>query len=135
MSKKISEKRPSDNEVFINNDGNQKVFGPNTVIQINLKTLLIVLGILFSGLTTVWININSKIDKSNQYMENEVKSISGKIEAIREQDLKQLNINVSYMRGKIDAQLEKDQKEFRESNNSQINQIVPVDNLQPKLPH
>ena len=135
MSKRISEKRPSDNEVFINNDGNQKVFGPNTVIQINLKTLLIVLGILFSGLTTVWININSKIDKSNQYMENEVKSISGKIEAIREQDLKQLNINVSYMRGKIDAQLEKDQKEFRESNNSQINQIVPVDNLQPKLPH
>ena len=128
-------RKPSDNEVAINNGQNQRVFGPNTVIQVNLKTLLIVLGLLLSGLTTAWININSKIDKSNQYMENEVKSISGKIEAIREQDLKPLNINVSYMRGKIDAQLEKDQREFRENNNTQNSQAIPTDNLKPSLPH
>lgn len=128
-------KKPSDNEVVINNGNNQRVLGPNTVIQVNLKTLVFVLGLLISGLTAVWININSKIESSNQYMKEEVKSIQGKIDAIRDQDLKSLNANVSYMRGKIDAQLEKDQKEFRESNLNQNNSTQqPVENIQPVRP-
>lgn len=126
---------PEDNEVVVNNGKNQ-VFGPNTVIQINLKTLVIVLGVILSGLGTLWVNINSKIDKSNDSTNKQIDKISLKLETIRDQDLKQLDASVNRLQGNVDIILEMNQQRYRQSNlsNSDNNNIQPVSNIRPERP-
>lgn len=125
---------PEDNEVVVNN-GKNKVFGPNTVIQINLKTLIVILGIILSGLGTLWVNINSKIDKSNDSTNKQIDKISLKLETIRDQDLKQLDASVNRLQGNVDIILEMNQQRYRQSNlNILDNNIQPVSNIRPERP-
>lgn len=125
---------PEDNEVVVNN-GKNKVFGPNTVIQINLKTLIVILGIVLSGLGTLWVNINSKIDKSNDSTNKQIDKISLKLETIRDQDLKQLDASVNRLQGNVDIILEMNQQRYRQSNlNILDNNIQPVSNIRPERP-
>ncbi len=127
---------PKDNEVVISNNQNKKVFGPNTVIEVNLKTLLVVLSILLSMLTTAWVNITSRIEKSAEKTQQQIEKVSEKLETIRDQDLKQLRSDVDRMIGTSSRELERNQQQFRESNQSQIvqtnNQVI--DNIKPQLP-
>lgn len=126
---------PRDNEVVINNEKDQKVFGPNTVIQVNLKTLIVVLGILLSGLTTAWLNINSKIEKSNEIMNNHIEKVSLKLETIRDQDLKQLDASVNQLKGNIDIILQENQRQFIQSNG--LNNLInpqQMNNIKPQSP-
>ena len=125
---------PKDNEVIIGNGRNQRVLGPNTVIQVNLKTLVVVLGLLLSGLTTAWYNITSKIENSNEKTEKQIEKIYDKLETIKEQDLKQLRSDVDRMIGTSNRVVEKSQEEFRESNNFNSTESRPVDNNKPQMP-
>jgi hypothetical protein len=125
---------PKDNEIVIGNGQNQKVFGPNTVIQVNLKTLLIVLGLLLSGLTTAWVNITNKIEKSNEKTQQQIEKISDKLETIRDQDLKQLRSDVDRMIGTSNNVIQRSQQEFRESGNVSDHPTTQVKNNKPELP-
>ena len=126
---------PKDNEVIIGNGRNQRVLGPNTVIQLNLKTLVVVLGLLLSGLTTAWYNITSKIESSNEKTEKQIEKIYDKLETIKEQDLKQLRSDVDRMIGTSNRVVEKNQQEFRESNNFNSSESKPVNNNRPQMPN
>jgi len=125
---------PKDNEVIIGNGRNQRVLGPNTVIQINLKTLVVVLGLLLSGLTTAWYNITSKIENSNEKTEKQIEKIYDKLETIKEQDLKQLRSDVDRMIGTSNNVIQRSQQEFRESGNMSDHPTTQVKNNKPELP-
>lgn len=125
---------PKDNEVIIGNVRNQRVFGPNTVVQINLKTLVIVLGFLLSGLTTAWYNITNKIEKSNEKTEKQIEKIYDKLETIKEQDLKQLRSDVDRIIGTSNNVIQRSQEEFRESGNITNNSTTQAKNNKPDLP-
>lgn len=125
---------PKDNEVIIGNGRNQRVLGPNTVIQVNLKTLVVVLGLLLSGLTTAWYNITSKIESSNEKTEKQIEKIYDKLETIKEQDLKQLRSDVDRMIGTSNNVIQRSQQEFRESGNMSDHPTTQVKNNKPELP-
>jgi hypothetical protein len=86
-----------DNEVNI---GPQKI-GPNTVIQINLKTLLTLLGILGSGLFYLWSDISNKVEAYNKSNYDQIETLKDEIKSIKEQDLKTISIQLNQVDGKV----------------------------------
>lgn len=85
------------NEVNI---GSTKI-GPDTVIQLNLKTLVIVLGFLLSGLTTAWWNLSDSINKSNDSSAEDIKELQYDIKELKNQDLKTISIQLNQLDGKV----------------------------------
>ena len=111
--------------------GNRKI-GPETVIQMNLKTLVIILGFLVSGLTTAWWSLSDKIEKSEQSSSSEIKEISLELKKLKDEDLKTLSKQVEGVDGKL--------LDFfiRVQGNSGVrpttSEATPTNNQQPVLP-
>jgi hypothetical protein len=118
-----------DNEVKI---GNTKI-GPDTVIQINLKTLFIVLGIIMSAFTTAWVNINNNIKESSQKSSKETEEVAKDIKAIKDQDLKELSRKVYEIDGKVGVIFYQKQEELIKERNIETNEHS-VDNIRPIIP-
>lgn len=91
------EKNIKDNEVVM---GNKKI-GPETIIQINLKTLIIVLSFIISTAVTSWWNLKGLIDKSNLKSAEDIRELSKEIKSIKEQDLKTISIQLNQVDGKV----------------------------------
>lgn len=83
----------SDNEVQV---GKNKL-SPNTIIQVNLKTLIIILSFISSGLVYLWREVKSSSDSN---MEKVVK-LQEEIKAIKDQDLKTISIQLNQVDGKV----------------------------------
>lgn len=127
--------QPGENEVVVNNAGNQKVFGPNTVIQINLKTLVVALGLIISGLSTAYYSLSSKIEKSNEKTTKDIEVVSNKLEKIKDEDLSPLKDQVNYIRGQLGNVVNENQNELRQTNRiNRANESVNVENQNPTLP-
>lgn len=88
-----------DNEVKI---GRNKI-GPDTIIQVNLKTLIVFLGIVLSGLTTAWVNINKNIKESGEKASKETEEVAKDIKEIKDQDLKELSRKIYAIDGKVEV--------------------------------
>jgi len=86
-----------DNEVQIG----QRKISPNTVVQINLKTLVVVLGILGSGIMYVWNDITSTVENSNTNSKTQIESIKEEIKEIKNQDLKTISTQLNQVDGKV----------------------------------
>jgi len=86
-----------ENEVKL---GNNKI-GPNTIIQLNLKTLIVVLGFLGSGLLYTWRDISNKVDTSSKTSSEEINELKKEIKAIKEQDLKTISVQLNQVDGKV----------------------------------
>jgi len=124
---------PKDNEVIIGNGQNQRVIGPNTVIQVNLKTLMMVLGILLSGLTTAWINITNKIESSNEKTQIELKELSQKIETIKDENIKNLKSELELLKKPVNSVILEKQSQMQDQNITNSNNST-VENSKPNLP-
>lgn len=128
-------KKPQDNEVVIGNGENQRVFGPSTVIQVNLKTLVIVIGLLLSGLTTSYYNLSTKIEKSDEKLSRQISDVDKSLEALKDQDIKEIRSNVDVIRGQLNNSTQQNQNQFRQENIiNKVNQSGQVDNMKPVLP-
>ena len=122
---------PEDNEVLIGNGNNQRVIGPSTVIQINLKTLVIVLGILLSGLTTAWVNITNRIESSNEKTQTELKELSQKIETIKDENIKNLKSELELLKKPVNSVILERQNQLNQNTNTNVES---VENAVPNLP-
>lgn len=89
----------NDNEVQVG----QRKIGPGTVIQVNLKTLIVVLGILLSGLTTIYFNLKSSMDSAAQKNAAQIDDLTKEVRALKDQDLKELNRIVGEIDGKVEG--------------------------------
>ena len=86
-----------DNEVNV--DG--KTIGPNTVIQVNLKTLVIVIGIIISSITTAWWKLSDQVSDASKSAKEDVKSIRDDLNQLKAEDLKVLSVQVNQVDGKV----------------------------------
>lgn len=134
MSKKPNKENlvPEDNQVVISNGNNQRVIGPSTVIQVNLKTLMIVLGILLSGLTTAWVNITGRIESSNERTQIELKELSQKIETIKDENIKNLKSELELLKKPVNSVILERQNQLQ-NQNTNIS-TSSVENAVPSLP-
>lgn len=89
----------NDNEIKL---GQTKI-GPNTTIQINLKTLFVVVGILMSGLTTMYLNISSSMKSISEKNAAQISDLTKEVRALKDQDLKELNRIVGNIDGKVEG--------------------------------
>lgn len=80
--------------------GNRKI-GPDTVIQMNLKTLVIILGFLVSGLTTAWWNLSDKIENSKEDSSEQIKELTTEVKKLKDEDIKTLSKQVEGVDGKL----------------------------------
>lgn len=80
--------------------GNRKI-GPDTVIQMNLKTLVIILGFLVSGLTTAWWNLSDKIENSKRDSSEQIKELTTEVKKLKDEDIKTLSKQVEGVDGKL----------------------------------
>ena len=122
---------PEDNEVLIGNGNNQRVIGPSTVIQINLNTLVIVIGILLSGLTTAWVNITNRIESSNEKTQTELKELSQKIETIKDENIKNLKSELELLKKPVNSVILERQNQLNQNTNTNVES---VENAVPNLP-
>lgn len=128
-------RKPSDNEVIVGNGKNQRVLGPNTVIQINLKTLVIVIGLLLSGLTTAYYNLSSKISESDKKLSTQIDDLDKSLDGLKDQELKELRSKVDRISGQLDNTTRQNQNEFRQDNIvNRANESGNVENITPTLP-
>jgi hypothetical protein len=118
-----------ENEVQV---GQTKI-GPETVIQMNLKTLVIVLGFVLSGLTTAWVTLSMKISDSSKKNSESIDALSKDIKSMKEEDLKELSRKVYEIDGKVQVIFIDMQNGNRDRNSNSTNQ--PVNNIQPQMPH
>jgi hypothetical protein len=125
-----SQDKPQDNEVIV---GHNKI-GPDTVIQVNLKTLIIVLGILLSGLTTAWLNLSGTIKSANEARTEDVKDLKSEIKKIKDEDLKTISVQLNQVDGKVQGIFMNMQRE-NNSNTQPINQPIRATIVQsPNIP-
>lgn len=120
-----------DNEVDI---GGKKISG-DTVITINLKTLVIVLGFLVSGLTTAYVSLSGKISSSTQSTSEEIRDLSKEMKELRQQEIPKMREDV----GKIDAKVQiiydfVNRDNLRERFSNQTQTGTPVSNQMPIVP-
>jgi hypothetical protein len=118
-----------ENEVQI---GQTKI-GPETVIQMNLKTLVIVLGFVLSGLTTAWVNLSMKISDSSNKNSESIDALAKDIKSMKEQDLKELSRKVYQIDGKIQGIFVDIQNDNKDEETNSTNH--PVNNIQPQKPN
>ena len=111
----------------------QTKIGPETVIQMNLKTLFIVLGFVLSGLTTAWVTLSMKISDSSKKNSESIDALSKDIKSMKEEDLKELSRKVYEIDGKVQVIFIDMQNGNRDRNSNSTNQ--PVNNIQPQMPH
>lgn len=89
----------NDNEVNIV----ERKIGPGTVIQINLKTLVVVLGILLSGVTTLYVSLTNSIKSNSEKSAAQITELAKEVRALKDQDLKELNRMVFEIDGKVEG--------------------------------
>jgi hypothetical protein len=118
-----------ENEVQV---GQTKI-GPETVIQMNLKTLVIILTFVLSGLTTAWVTLSMKISDSSKKNSESIEALAKDIRSMKEEDLKELSRKVYEIDGKVQVIFIDMQNGNRDRNSSSVNQ--PVNNIQPQMPH
>jgi NhaP-type Na+/H+ or K+/H+ antiporter len=118
-----------ENEVQV---GQTKI-GPETVIQMNLKTLVIILTFVLSGLTTAWVTLSMKISDSSKKNSESIDALSKDIKSMKEEDLKELSRKVYEIDGKVQVIFIDMQNGNRDRNSNSTNQ--PVNNIQPQMPH
>ena len=111
----------------------QRKIGPETVIQMNLKTLFIVLGFALSGLTTAWVSLSMKISDSSKKNSESIDALAKDIKSMKEEDLKELSRKVYEIDGKVQVIFIDMQNGNRDRNVSTTNQLV--NNIQPQIPH
>jgi hypothetical protein len=111
----------------------QRKIGPETVIQMNLKTLFIVLGFVLSGLTTAWVTLSMKISDSSKKNSESIEALAKDIRSMKEEDLKELSRKVYEIDGKVQVIFIDMQNGNRDRNSNSTNQ--PVNNIQPQMPH
>jgi ABC-type phosphate/phosphonate transport system ATPase subunit len=124
-------KQIRDNEVDING----KKFGESTIITINLKTLVIIIGLIISGLTTAYVSLSSKISNYATSTQTDIKDLSKDMKELRQQELPKMREDVS----KIDTKV---QIIYDFVNRSNYQQIVPnntpgnnsISNQTPQMP-
>jgi hypothetical protein len=119
----------NENEVQV---GQTKI-GPETVIQMNLKTLVIILTFVLSGLTTAWVTLSMKISDSSKKNSESIEALAKDIRSMKEEDLKELSRKVYEIDGKVQVIFIDMQNGNRDRNSSSVNQ--PVNNIQPQMPH
>jgi hypothetical protein len=119
----MGEENLEDNEVKV---GKSKI-GPNTIIQLNLKTLIVVLGLLGSGLVYTWRDISNKVDSSRKTSSEEINELQNEIKAIKEQDLKTISVQLNQVDGKVQGIFMNVQKDVYNPN------MVSTSNLKPEL--
>lgn len=124
------EKNIKDNEVVL---GDKKI-GPETIIQINLKTMIIVLSFIVSTAITAWWNLKGIIDKSNLKSAEDIKELSKEIKSIKEQDLKTISIQLNQVDGKVQGIFMNMQRNSQ-IRNENINGITPETTLTPSNPN
>ena len=118
-----------ENEVQV---GQTKI-GPETVIQMNLKTLVIILTFVLSGLTTAWVTLSMKISDSSKKNSESIDALSKDIKSMKEEDLKELSRKVYEIDGKVQVIFIDMQNGNRDRSSNSTNQ--PVNNIQPQMPH
>jgi len=118
-----------ENEVQV---GQTKI-GPETVIQMNLKTLVIILTFVLSGLTTAWVTLSMKISDSSKKNSESIDALAKDIRSMKEEDLKELSRKVYEIDGKVQVIFIDMQNGNRDRNSNSTNQ--PVNNIQPQMPH
>jgi hypothetical protein len=111
--------------------GNRKI-GPETVIQVNLKTLVIILGFLVSGLTTAWWNLSEKIEKSEVKSSSEIQELTTEVKKLKDEDIKSLAKQVQGVDGKLLDFFIKLQGNT--TSKPPVDQAVPASNINPQLP-
>jgi len=111
----------------------QRKIGPDTVIQMNLKTLFIVLGFVLSGLTTAWVSLSMKISDSSNKNSESIEALAKDIKSMKEEDLKELSRKVYEIDGKVQVIFIDMQSGLSNKNTNVVNQ--PVSNIKPQMPH
>ena len=111
----------------------QRKIGPETVIQMNLKTLFIVLGFALSGLTTAWISLSMKISDSSKKNSESIDALAKDIKSMKEEDLKELSRKVYEIDGKVQVIFIDMQNGNRDRETNSTNH--PVNNIQPQKPN
>lgn len=119
-----------DNEVQI---GPKKI-GPNTVVQVNLKTLVIVLGFLGSGLWYVWSDISKKVEGSNKSNFDQIENLKSEIRSIKDQDLKTISIQLNQVDGKVQGIFMNMQRDVYNPNNNGNSNRQPENLIKPNNP-
>jgi septal ring-binding cell division protein DamX len=124
-------KQIRDNEVDING----KKFGESTIITINLKTLVIIIGLIISGLTTAYVSLSSKISNYATSTQTDIKDLSKDMKELRQQELPKMREDVS----KIDTKVQiiydfVNRSNYQEMFPSQNSSTRPVTNQTPQMP-
>lgn len=119
-----------DNEVQI---GPKKI-GPNTVVQVNLKTLVIVLGFLGSGLWYVWSDISKKVEGSNKSNFDQIENLKSEIRSIKDQDLKTISIQLNQVDGKVQGIFMNMQRDTYNPSNNNAPSRQPENMARPNNP-
>jgi hypothetical protein len=120
-----------ENEVQV---GQTKI-GPETVIQMNLKTLVIILTFVLSGLTTAWVTLSMKISDSSKKNSESIDALSKDIKSMKEEDLKELSRKVYEIDGKVQVIFIDMQNGNRDRDRNSNSTNQPVNNIQPQMPH
>jgi hypothetical protein len=123
--------RVRDNEV----DVNGKKYGEQTIITINLKTLVIIIGILISGLTTAYLNLSSKIESSSQSTSNDIKDLSKEMKELRERELPNIREDVKGIDSKVNIIYDFVNRSNYQDRFTGQNENRPVSNQVPKAPN
>ena len=124
---------PEDDEIQIGNN----TIGLGSIISLNVKTLIMIIGILYGGLSTVatigYFNLKAEIELSKQHVEENAENIDDetdkKIEnslTIVRDDIKDLIKEQGEMKGDIKVLLEK---------TKDINTRIESNNTRPNINH
>lgn len=123
----MGEENLSDNEVKV---GDKKL-NMNTTIQFNVKTLLILLSFMVSGIGFLWKEIKS----SSESNKDQVSRLQEEVKAIKEEDLKTISIQLNQVDGKVQGIFMNLQRDVYSPNTSSTNQfITPENKVKPKSP-
>lgn len=95
---------------------NDKTIGMNTEIRINIKTLLILIGIILPSITGLYYNLNSNISSIQTGTEKEISHIKEEVGNIKDQMLV-IGINVENSN--------KAQENMQKSMDRLINKLIP----------
>lgn len=122
-------KKLEDNEVQL---GPQKI-GPNTIVQINLKTFFVLLGILGSGLWYAWSDLSKKLESSDKSSAQQINKLQEEIKSIKDQDLKIISSQLNQVDGKVQGIFINMQRDNYTPNNIS-NLKVPENKAMPANP-
>jgi hypothetical protein len=122
-------KNIKDSEILF---GDKKI-NSDTIIQLNLKTLVVLLSFIVSTATTAWWNLKTSIDSNNQKTFKDIEKLSDEIKSIKEQDLKTISIQLNQVDGKVQGIFLNLQRSERPITNNIIS--TPIDTIVPSLPN